>query len=84
MAIRGRDSVILVFDTISAMLHTENDIRDFLAANIDCIESGLVFLAKELYIPNNLGTRSFIDLVAADPRGHIVLDRVKAHRRTFA
>jgi hypothetical protein len=59
------------------VLQTEDDIRDFLSANVGCIEPGLVFRKKELYIPNELGTRSFIDLVATDLRGHWVLIELK-------
>lgn len=40
-------------------------------------ESGLKLVSKEQYIPNTLGTRSFIDLVARDRDGLLVLIELK-------
>lgn len=58
------------------VLRTEDEIRDYLAANLDSIEPGLEYYDKELYIPSAIGTRSFIDLVAKD-RGKLVLIELK-------
>ena len=41
------------------------------------LESGLTFSKKEQYIPNKYGTRGFIDLVAHDAKGRLVLIEVK-------
>jgi hypothetical protein len=59
------------------MLNSEDEIRDYLAENISSIEAGLSFIEKESYLPNNLGTRSFIDLVAKDQAGNLVLIELK-------
>lgn len=55
----------------------EAAIRDSLADNISIFESGLVLDKKEKFIPNKYGTRSFIDIVAHDNNGRIVLIEVK-------
>jgi hypothetical protein len=59
------------------VLRTEDEIRDYLATNLDSIEPGLEYYDKELYIPSKIGTRSFIDLVAKDDRGKLVLIELK-------
>ncbi|ABF42761.1 hypothetical protein Acid345_3761 [Candidatus Koribacter versatilis Ellin345] len=56
---------------------SEAELRDFLADNITRIEPGLTLLDKEKYIPNAIGTRGFIDLLAQDERGHFVLIELK-------
>ncbi|ARL10622.1 endonuclease NucS domain-containing protein [Burkholderia pseudomallei] len=56
---------------------TEAELRDYIAGNIEVLESGLVMLDKEKYIPNELGTRGFIDLYARDAHGHHVLIELK-------
>lgn len=56
---------------------TEIELRDRLAADITVLGPGLTLLEKERYIPNALGTRSFIDLYANDQEGHHVLIELK-------
>ncbi|WP_162826252.1 endonuclease NucS domain-containing protein [Burkholderia sp. IDO3] len=56
---------------------TEAELRDYIAENIEILESGLTLLDKEKYIPNDLGTRGFIDLYARDAQGHHVLIELK-------
>ncbi len=56
---------------------TESELRDRLAADISVLGAGLTLLQKERYIPNSLGTRSFIDLYATDLAGHHVLIELK-------
>jgi hypothetical protein len=56
---------------------TEAELRDRLASDISVLGSGLTLLEKEQYIPNPLGTRSFIDLYAKDQEGHHVLIELK-------
>lgn len=56
---------------------TEAELRDRLAADISVLGPGLTLLDKEQYIPNALGTRSFIDLYAKDQEGHHVLIELK-------
>lgn len=40
----------------------ESDLRDLISININRLKSGLTLLQKEQYIPNEYGTRGFIDL----------------------
>src|SRR5450755_3128222 len=56
---------------------TESQLRDLIAKNITVIEPGLTLLNKEQYIPNSLGTKSFIDLYAKDAQGHHILIELK-------
>lgn len=56
---------------------SEAIIRDLLASDLTILEPGLKLLAIEKYIPSNLGTRSFIDLLAKDPDGQWVIIEVK-------
>src|SRR5271168_3161121 len=58
-------------------MKTEDEIRDYLAKHIDIIQPGLLLYAKELYIPSEIGTRSFIDLVARNPKGELILIELK-------
>lgn len=55
----------------------EAELRDLLATQIDVLGTGLTLLDKERFIPNDLGTRSFIDLYARDADGHHVLIELK-------
>lgn len=41
------------------------------------LETGLALIEKEKYVPNTLGTRSFVDLFARDAHGHFVLIELK-------
>lgn len=55
----------------------ETELRDHVAADIGILEKGLVLQDKEKYIPNELGTKGFIDLYAHDADGHHVLIELK-------
>ena len=55
----------------------EHELRDALATQIQILEAGLVLLEKEKFVPNELGTRGFIDLFARDAKGHFVLIELK-------
>lgn len=55
----------------------ESVLRDIIAENINVLEQGLILLEKEQYLPNPLGTRSFIDLYAKDRKGNHVLIELK-------
>jgi hypothetical protein len=55
----------------------EAAIRDHLAANLDLIEPGLRLIKKEYALPNLLGARGFVDIVARDSFGHIVIIEIK-------
>lgn len=56
---------------------SESDLRDLLALDITALEPGLVLRDKEKFIPNDLGTRGFIDLYATDTDGNHVLIELK-------
>jgi RecB family endonuclease NucS len=56
---------------------SEAELRDLLATQVDVLEPGLTFVDKEKYIPNTLGTRSFIDLLAHDREKRWVLIELK-------
>jgi Endonuclease NucS len=55
----------------------ESTLRDLLADRLDLVEDGLSFLNKEKYVPSELGTRGFIDILAKDSRGRWVLIELK-------
>lgn len=55
----------------------EAKLRDLIAKDISKLKPGLTFLRKEKYIPNECGTRSFIDLYAKDENGRHVLIEIK-------
>lgn len=55
----------------------ENDLRELIAKNISKLKPGLTLLQREQYIPNNHGTKSFIDLYAKDENGRHILIELK-------
>jgi hypothetical protein len=55
----------------------EDALRDMLAPRLDILGDGLTLLDTEKYIPNSLGTRSFIDILAKDSRDRWVLVELK-------
>jgi hypothetical protein len=55
----------------------EVQIRDYLAAHLDMIEPGLTLIEKEYYLPNAIGTRGFIDILARDRFGMSVIIEIK-------
>jgi hypothetical protein len=63
--------------SLAKQAYSEADLRDVIARNVGKLEPGLELLTKEKYIPNELGTKSFIDLYARDARGHHVLIELK-------
>jgi len=56
---------------------SESELQTLVASHIEFLEPGLELLSKEKYIPNALGTRSFIDLYAKDRENHHVLIELK-------
>jgi hypothetical protein len=56
---------------------TEDELRDLLAEQLEALEHGLILIKKEQFVPNALGTRGFIDLLARDARGQFVLIELK-------
>lgn len=55
----------------------ESNIRDLLVNQLDCLEPELQFLEKEKYLPSDIGTNSFIDLVARDANNNWVVIELK-------
>ena len=52
-------------------------IRDYLAAHLDLIETGLVLIDKEVELENTDGARGFVDVLARDSFGHCVIIEIK-------
>lgn len=63
-------------------LITEAEIRDQLASRLEILEPGLVFLAKEYLLPNTIGSKGFIDILAKDRFGNRVIIEVKRSNAT--
>lgn len=59
------------------MKPTESAIRDKLALNLGVLEEGLQLLDIEKYIPNQQGTKGFIDLLARDKNDKYVIIELK-------
>ena len=55
----------------------ESALRDLIAQHIKKLKPGLTLLQKEQYIPNEHGTKSFIDLYAKDEKRRHVLIELK-------
>lgn len=55
----------------------ESALRDLIAQHINKLKPGLTLLQKEQYIPNEHGTKSFIDLYAKDEKRRHVLIELK-------
>lgn len=55
----------------------EASIRDLLVDQLGCLEPGLEFIDKEKYLPSNIGTKSFIDIVARDSEDNWVIIELK-------
>ncbi len=55
----------------------ENRYRDHLAEHLDLIEQGLSLVDSELLLPNAAGAKGFVDLVARDKYGTLVLIEIK-------
>lgn len=55
----------------------ENQIRDFLAHNLNFIENGLTLIRTEYHLPNDNGADGFIDILAKDIYGMLVVLEIK-------
>lgn len=55
----------------------EAALRDLLAAQLSALDPGLKLVEIEKYIPSDIGTRSFIDILARDNRERWVLIELK-------
>jgi len=55
----------------------ESLIRDKLINKLELLETGLIFIDKEKYLPNSLGTNGFIDILAKDSNNKFVIIELK-------
>jgi hypothetical protein len=55
----------------------ETQVRDLLISNLHILDLGYKFLDKETYLPSEIGTRSFIDILACDENGKYIIIEVK-------
>jgi hypothetical protein len=61
---------------------SEAEIRNQLANRLTILEAGLVFIAKEHPLPNTLGSKGYIDILAKDRFGNRVIVEVKRSNTT--
>lgn len=79
----------MTIETIKKMMpmKPEHIIRDWLVANPDFIEQGLRVVEKEHYLPAEIGTSGFIDILCNDVYNNFVIVEIKrsdsAARQTF-
>ncbi|QQA77096.1 endonuclease NucS domain-containing protein [Pectobacterium parmentieri] len=59
------------------IIKNEAEIRDFLAKNLDMIETGLMLQKKEQHLKNDNGASGFVDIFARDQKGRIVIIEIK-------
>ena len=60
----------------------EKNIRDYLSKNLTLISSTLSLVETEYYIPEAIGTRGFIDILAKESNGRYVIIEVKKSNQT--
>jgi RecB family endonuclease NucS len=58
-------------------MQAEHIIRDWLVANPEFIEPGLQIVKKEYYLPDEIGTSGFIDILAKDIYNNFVIVEIK-------
>ena len=56
---------------------SENDIRDKLSKTLEVLEPGLVLLEVNHKLPNDVGAKGFIDILAKDKYGNLVIIELK-------
>jgi len=65
-----------------ALTITEQHIRDHLATDLDILEPGLTLIRTNYPLPNAYGTRGFVDILARDADGALVVIEVKRSNST--
>ncbi|MPT35902.1 MAG: DUF91 domain-containing protein [Flavobacterium sp.] len=60
----------------------ESQIRDILIQNLHILNPNYKFLNKEAYLPSDIGTRSFIDILACDENGKYIVIELKKSNTT--
>ena len=58
-------------------MQIESKIRDWLAGNLNFIESGLQLIGKEYHLPSTVGSKGFIDLLCSDIYNNYVIIEIK-------
>lgn len=65
-----------------AVVRSESELRDHLSSNTDLIEPGLTLVGTEYRLRNPRGTGGFIDLLARDRYGDLVVIELKRSNQT--
>jgi RecB family endonuclease NucS len=60
----------------------ESALRDHLMNHLDMIESGLQLVDDEFYLANKIGTSGFIDILAKDTEGKLVVIEIKISKHS--
>lgn len=60
----------------------ESIIRDQLAVNLDIVEPGLTLIQKEYPLPNAIGSKGFIDILATDEFNNYVIIEIKRSKES--
>lgn len=63
--------------TYEGGLEMESHIRDYLAENLNFLSDELSLIGKEYLLPNNDGTKGYVDLLAKDKQGNYVIIEIK-------
>ncbi|AAY94212.1 DUF91 domain-containing protein [Pseudomonas protegens] len=64
------------------MSFNESVVRKNIAAFLNLIESGLTLVKEEFFLPNEFGSRGFIDILARDKDGCLVVIEVKISKHS--
>lgn len=60
----------------------ESDLRDQLKVNLNLIEEGLELVDDEFYLKNRIGTNGFVDILARDCKGRLVVIEIKISKHS--
>lgn len=60
----------------------ESDLRDQLKINLSLIEDGLELVDDEFYLKNKIGTNGFVDILARDQKGRLVVIEIKISKHS--
>lgn len=63
-------------------MFSEANLRDQIKDCLDLIEPGLIYIQKEYYINNEIGTSAFFDILAKDKQDNLVIIEVKKSKST--
>jgi hypothetical protein len=63
-------------------MSTESTIRDYLFENLFLVEKGLIPLEKEYHLPNSQGASGYVDILARDVLGMLVIIEIKKSNKS--